>query len=179
MLAAWLKLLHIAALSVWAGGLLALPAQLVRERRAAQQDPAADLGTLWQHRVSRFAYDVVVSPAALVAIGSGTALIFVTRPLEGWLFLKLVSVAALVAVHMYTGRIIDQIEEPELRLTARRAQVLFGLALVFIALILWLVLQKPAVPASLLPPWLLQGPDEPPIQFPLGQWGSSMPLTPT
>lgn len=179
MLAAWLKLLHIAALSVWAGGLLALPGQLARERRAARQDPAAGLGPLWQHRVSRFAYDAVVSPAAIVAIASGTALIFATRPLEGWLFLKLVGVTALVAVHMYTGRIIDQIEEPDLRPTARRARLMFLLALVCICLILWLVLKKPAIPEAMFPAWLLQGPAEPPIGLPLGQRASPMPLTPT
>lgn len=187
MLVAWLKALHIAALSVWAGGLLALPGQLARERRAAQHEVTDRLGPIWEHRVSRFDYDLVISPAAILTIGSGTALIFVTRPLEGWLFLKLVSVAALVGVHMYTGRIIDQLGEPAHHPTPRRALVVFSLALVFICLILFLVLQKPVIPESLFPGWLREAPDEPPFELPFqspsqvpeGHSGSPIPLTPT
>lgn len=176
MLAVWLKALHIAALSIWGGGLLALPGIMAREYRSVAGD-AGNLGALWRHRVSRFAYDLIVSPAAVVAIGSGTALIFVTMPLEGWLFLKLAAVGGLVVVHMWVGRIIDQFEAPEQPPTPLISTVLSTLAILFICLILWLVLQKPDVPESLFPGWLLERPD--PLPFDLGQSGSSADFTPT
>lgn len=173
MTAVWLKILHIGALSIWCGGLLALPGLLAREYRAPDGD-AEGLGHLWQHRMSRFAYDVIVSPAAVIAIASGTALLFVTRPLEGWMFLKLAAVAGLVVTHMAVGRVIDRIEAPDLRPTRRLATMLVAAAATFIVLILWLVLQKPPVGDGLFPDWLLRGRDGA-----LGQSGSSLPFTPT
>lgn len=174
MLAAWLKALHIVALALWGGGLLALPGLILREHRVTS-DETADLGALWRHRVSRFAYDVIVSPAAIVAVGSGTALIFVTRPLEGWFFLKLAAVAGLVVTHMVIGRFIDRFERPELQVTRSLAPALLMAATFFVCLILWLVLQKPAIPDNLFPGWLLERPGD----APFGQSGSSATLMPT
>ncbi len=175
MLAVWLKALHIAALALWGGGLMALPGLMVREQRVTAGE-AGRLDAVWRYRVSRFAYDVIVSPAAVVAIGSGTALIFVTRPLEGWLFLKLAAVAGLVVTHMAVGRYIDRLDTPALRPAGRMATALLVATILFICVVLWLVLQKPAIPESLFPGWLLEGPDA--LPWPLAQSGSSA-LTPT
>ena len=175
MLAVWLKALHIAALALWGGGLLALPGLMARENRAMAGE-GGGFDEVWRHRVSRYAYDVIVSPAAVVAIGSGTALIFATRPLEGWLFLKLAAVGGLVVIHMAVGRFIDRFEAPELRPAGPMATALLMAALLFICLILWLVLQKPAIPENFFPGWLLEGPDA--LPWPLAQSGSSA-LTPT
>ncbi len=155
-LAAWLKALHIAALAVWAGGLLALPGMLIREQRFAE----GDSHTLWQHRFSRFAYDVLISPAAVITVGSGTALIFVTWPLHGWLFAKLAAVGALAIMHIQVGRIVDHIEAPEATPTRLRTSAIVGAAIVLIVLILWLVLQKPVFDKTLFPSWLLRGPGQ-------------------
>jgi uncharacterized membrane protein len=149
-LAVWLKAVHIGAIAVWAGGLLALPGLLRREHAA---DPAAEL--IWRYRFSRFAYDLVVSPAAVIAIASGTALIFITWPITGWLFVKLAVVAGLLAAHMMTGRIIDLLETPRSPPTLWRTRLLAGAALLCVCLILWLVLQKPDLPPELFPEWLL------------------------
>ena len=176
MLAVWLKALHIAALALWGGGLLALPGLMAREQRVAVGE-AGRLDAVWRHRVSRFAYDVIVSPAAVVAIGSGTALIFVTRPLEGWLFLKLAAVGGLVITHMAVGRYIDQLDTAALRPAGRMATALLVAAILFICLILWLVLQKPAIPEGFFPGWLLDGPRA--LPWPFAQCGSSADLMPT
>lgn len=175
MLAIWLKALHIAALTLWGGGLLALPGLIAHESRA----PAGKAGrvdAVWQHRVSRYAYDVIVSPAALVAIGSGTALIFVTRPLEGWLFLKLAAVGGLVITHMAVGRCVDQLEGQDIRPSGPLSTALLIAAIFFISLVLWLVLQKPVIPESLFPGWLLEGPSA--LPWPFVQSGSSAVLMP-
>lgn len=177
MLAVWLKALHIAALAIWGSGLLALPGLTAREYRLAAAARDETLERLWTHRMSRFAYDVIVSPAAVVAIASGTALIFVTRPLEGWLFLKLAAVGGLVVTHMAVGRLIDQSEAPQFRATRPVTLTLLAATIVFVCLVLWLVLQKPAIPEALFPGWLLDHPEEPPL--PLLQSGSSGILVPT
>lgn len=167
-LAAWLKALHIAALAVWAGGLLALPGMLIREQRVV----GGDTHTLWQHRFSRFAYDVLISPAAVITVGSGTALLFVTWPLHGWLFVKLAAVGALAITHLQVGRIIDHIEAPAATPTRLRTAAIVAAASVLIVLILWLVLQKPAFDKTLFPSWLLRGPGQ-------ADLSSSLTLTPT
>jgi len=156
MLAVWLKALHIAALAIWGGGLLALPGLTTRELRVAAATADDPLERIWAHRMSRFLYDAIVSPAAVVAIASGTALIFVTRPLDGWLFLKLAAVTGLVVTHMGVGRLIDQAEAPEFRATRFVTRALSVSTLVFLCIILLLVLQKPAIPGTLFPDWLLE-----------------------
>jgi len=163
MLAVWLKALHIATLAIWGGGLLALPGLSLRELRVAE---GGQFSGIWTHRMSRFVYDVIVSPAAVVAIASGTALIFVTRPLEGWLFLKLAAVGGLVATHMLVGRLIDQTEAPQFEATRLVTTGLSLATIVFILLILWLVLQKPAIPEAVFPGWLLDHPDDVPLPLP-------------
>jgi putative membrane protein len=176
MLAAWLKALHIATLALWGGGLLALPGLIAREYRVAAGD-GGGLDAVWRHRVSRFAYDVIVSPSAVVAIGSGTALIFVTQPLEGWLFVKLAAVGGLVVTHMAVGRCIDQIEAPSIGPPRWLTTSLLIAAIVFISLVLWLVLQKPVIPEGLFPGWLFERPGVWP--WPFAQSPSSPDLTPT
>jgi uncharacterized membrane protein len=70
-----LKFVHLAAIAVWSGGLLVLPF-LFWQRATVAAGP--DLDRL--HRLTRFVYVGMTSPAAVVAIGSGTALIFLKPP---------------------------------------------------------------------------------------------------
>ena len=66
-----LKFVHLAAIALWSGGLVALPF-LFWQRRTLEA--GLDLDRL--HRVARLVYVELTSPAAFVAIASGTALIF-------------------------------------------------------------------------------------------------------
>jgi len=67
----FLKFAHLAAIAIWSGGLLVLPF-LFWQRGTVADGP--DLDRL--HRITRFVYVGMTSPAAVIAIGSGTALIF-------------------------------------------------------------------------------------------------------
>jgi len=177
MLAVWLKALHIVTLAIWTGGLLALPGLTAREFKIADAERTDAVDHFWTHRMSRFVYDVIVSPAAVLAIASGVALIFVTRPLDGWMFLKLAAVSGLVVTHMAVGRLVDQAEAPQFHATRPVTTALLASTIVFICLILGLVLQKPAIPDTLFPAWLLERPETAPL--PLLQSGWSGVLMPT
>ena len=83
----FLKFVHLGAIALWSGGLIALPF-LFWQRRALE--PGLDLDRL--HRVTRFVYVELTSPAAFVAIGSGTALIFLQATFAEWFSLKMVLV---------------------------------------------------------------------------------------
>lgn len=80
----WLKLVHIAAISVWCAGMLGLPLLFLR-RNSVRDEP--DLNRL--HRLVRRLYVVVMSPAAFLAVASGTGLIFLRATYAPWFGVKL------------------------------------------------------------------------------------------
>lgn len=146
-----LKTAHIIALAVWAGGLIALPAFLRRDGELPSRAAAVRL-----HHFSRFAYDALASPAAVLTIATGTALIFFIQ-VDAWLFLKLAAVAGMGAVHMLVGRVLDQLEAPDAS-PGRWTRMLLTIgACVFILAVLGFVLGRPAIPDAWLPGWLLDG----------------------
>ena len=73
----WLKFLHIAALAVWMAGLLYLPALLCAHRRINDRQDFARV-----RMASRFVYLLIASPAACIAVGAGTALLFLNPGME-------------------------------------------------------------------------------------------------
>ncbi|MCH8488715.1 MAG: CopD family protein [Oceanicaulis sp.] len=159
-----LKIVHIAAIAVWAGGLVALPALLLRNDEMSGRAAVVSL-----HHFSRFAHDALISPAAVLAIASGTALIFFVAA-DHWLFLKLVAVAGMVGVHMLIAGALDQLEESVVRLAPWNRTVLTIAASLFILAVLALVLGRPVIPTDWMPEWLLEGQDG---ELPLISDGSS------
>ncbi|RUR28614.1 hypothetical protein ELY33_13785 [Vreelandella andesensis] len=102
----WLKLLHIAALVIWCGALLYLPALLLHSLQL-RKDAGFAQGT---PPMPRFFYNSIATPAALVAIASGTLLFLLHGLLGGWLILKLGAVLLMVAAHGCFGWLILRLE---------------------------------------------------------------------
>ena len=146
-----LKFLHVAAISVWAFGLLALPV-LFRQRNAVAEGPA--LHAL--HRAARFSYIGAISPAAILAIASGLALIPLRSTFDLWFLAKLLAVAGLVMLHLIAGSTMVTLFADKRRYPGWR----FGGGILIIgaviSAILFLVLEKPAFapdfPAALTEP---------------------------
>ncbi|WP_035704906.1 CopD family protein [Niveispirillum irakense] len=144
---ALLKFIHIAAIAIWAGGLLALP--LLYARRFAV--PAGDELFRLQG-VVRFSYVMLLSPAAFIAVGSGTALIFLRETFVAWFSLKLAFVALLVLMHIASGLIIIRLFKEDAPLPRPTYPLVGGTILMAVLAILFLVLAKPDIdPAALLP----------------------------
>src|SRR5690606_17007762 len=59
----------------------------------------------------RFLYVGILSPAAFIAIGSGTALIFLRQPYHPWFSIKLALVGLLVIAHIVNGLVIVRLFE--------------------------------------------------------------------
>src|SRR5690606_32333311 len=89
-----LKFVHIIAIAGWSAGLICLPFLYVQRRRL-RGDALHRL-----HNFTRFFYVALVSPAAFVAVGSGTALIFVQATFEPWFAVKLAFVGIMVIIHV-------------------------------------------------------------------------------
>lgn len=133
-----LKLLHFMALICWCGVLLYLPAMIAAGTRSRDEMFYRDHAHL-----TRTVFNLLATPAALLAIGSGTALFLREAIFDPWLILKLTTVAGMVLCHALCGVLILRIEraaEPALR----RNCLLIGLLLsALIGATLWLVLAKP------------------------------------
>ncbi|CAM3099343.1 membrane protein [Ectopseudomonas mendocina] len=133
-----LKLLHFIALIGWCGALLYLPAMIAAGTRSSD-----DLFYRDHAHLTRTIFNLIATPAALLAIGSGTALFLRESIFDAWLIVKLTTVAGMVLCHALCGVLILRIErvsDPALR----RDCLLIGLLLtVLIGATLWLVLAKP------------------------------------
>lgn len=134
----WLKAIHFAALLVWSGSLFALPALFAAHRSVAGPVAEADARAM-----TRFAYIAVASPAAIIAIASGAALIHPTGAYAGWLALKLTLVALMAGFHLLLGRSVIVLHDRPRAWPARHALLLAFAPAPLIAGVLYLVLAKP------------------------------------
>ena len=144
----WLKVLHIATLSLWCGALLYMPALIMAQARSATTNEAAplDIG----QGLPRAVYTLFATPMALLAIISGS-LLFVgvlnpddpTRDFPAWLLVKLLLVAGMVVCHALNGWLIQRSEQMQLKGLGIFGYGAMTLSAVLIVGVLWLVLATP------------------------------------
>jgi putative membrane protein len=135
----WLKFIHVASIALWSAGLIALPF-LYYQRRGLVDDALHRL-----HAFARFFYVGIVSPAAFVAIGTGAALILLQGTYENWFSAKLVAVAAMTGIHIFSGLMILKLFEPGRSYPAGRFIFVVTLTLIAVGAVLTLVLGKPDI----------------------------------
>jgi protoporphyrinogen IX oxidase len=136
----WLKLLHLAAVTVWCGALLYLPLAIAAAGRGGEEATA-------RGPVLRALFIGVATPAALVAIASGTLIFLLHGPLAPWLVAKLGVVALVVLVHGACGMLVLRAERAGSDAAPSRClrcHALFGIAAAGLAVVAWLALAKPA-----------------------------------
>lgn len=101
----WLKAFHIIAVICWFAGIFYLPRIFVYHAMSEDRATRAQLAIM-AGKLYRF-----VSPFALFTIVFGLAMI-AQHPdyylQAGWMWLKLVFVGALVAYHLYCGRLVKR-----------------------------------------------------------------------
>jgi len=138
-----LKFVHLAAIAIWSAGLIVLPF-MFRQRRTL------DLG--WEldrlHRMTRFVYVEIASPAAVVAIASGTALIFLQATFQEWFSTKLVLVGAMAMLHVVAGLVLGRLFLADGRFGRASCVALSSAYIVLITAIIWIVLAKPHIDSN-------------------------------
>lgn len=139
----FLKFLHLAAIALWSGGLIALPFLFWQRRGLAA---GAELDRL--HRVTRLVFVELTSPAAFIAIGSGTILIFLQATFAEWFSLKMVFVGIMAMLHVVAGLVMAQLYLPDGRFSRFSYVTLTTAYVLVIAAILWIVLAKPHIDAN-------------------------------
>jgi len=137
-----LKFIHLGTIAVWSAGLIVLPF-LFWQRRSLE---GMELYRL--HRLTRFVYVGMTSPAAFLAIGSGTALIFLQSTFLEWFSLKMVLVGILVMLHVVAGSILMHLFEPGGTFSRYSCIVLTASFLVLTTAIIGVVLVKPHIEAN-------------------------------
>ena len=166
---ALLKALHIAALSIWCAGLMLLPVLMHFNGRG--EAIRHQEGYALFRRISHFGYTMVITPAAIIAVAAGTALILMMELVSPWLLAKLVAVCGMVLVHAWLGHLIVRTGEGagDYRMPPPLIALVIGVPLMLT--VLWLVLAKPDLTGltALLPGFLLepQGRDLPGILTPI------------
>lgn len=144
-----IKALHISTLVIWCGGLIALPLMLSRHDPAITQADYANI-----RRYTHFTFVLVVTPAAVLAIGSGTVLIFMREVFQPWLFAKLSAVCLLVLSHAWLGHVVIRVAETAGRHVPPHPRPVIALQLALMLTILVLVLAKPDPGGIDMPGWL-------------------------
>jgi uncharacterized membrane protein len=138
-----LKFVHLAAIAIWSAGLIVLPFMFWQRRIL---DLGGELDRL--HRMTRFVYVEIASPAAFVAIGSGTALIFLQATFQEWFSTKMALVAALAMLHVVAGLVLGRLFLADGRFGRVSYVALSSAYIVLITAIIWIVLAKPHIDAS-------------------------------
>ena len=143
------KGLHIAALLLWGAGLIGLPLLLAEHRR--------DDGQIEYQQIRRFThygYTRLLTPAAVIAVAAGTALLFLRGVFVPWMFAKLALVAGLVALHAWIGNLVVRMGEHNNRRQPSPPLPLVIAGLTLMTGILLLVLGKPDIGTDIVPDWL-------------------------
>ncbi|MFD1911542.1 CopD family protein [Halodurantibacterium flavum] len=141
----WLtKFAHVSAIALWAGGMIVLPF-LFRQRSHVEGDEEHRL-----HRLTRFLYVTLMSPAAFIAVGTGIGLIFLRETFVEWFSLKLAAVGVLAGMHVLSGLLVLKLFDTDERVKFGwpRTWVMTVVNLGAVGAILFLVLAKPGLDAN-------------------------------
>lgn len=144
-----LKAIHIAAMLCWCAALVALPLLLLSYGRARDQRHYTEFRLL-----THYGYVGFASPAAVIAVAAGTALIFAAQVFDLWFAAKLAFVSAMALIHALIGQMIEHSGEAQARKPGHgpwprrgKPMILPLIALIgglaCIGAVLWLVLAKP------------------------------------
>lgn len=137
-------MLHVAAIAIWVSGLVSLPGLYAQRARLEGGDTLLRLQAM-----VRFAYVVIISPAAYMAIASGTVLIFMRETYGGWFSVKLALVAVLALGHVLTGLVVIRLFREGQTYPVWRFVAVTVFTSTVAVLILVVVLAKPAIPQIL------------------------------
>lgn len=137
-LIAWLKVLHVMTLLVWAGTLFYLPGLITAHCRVENRQAFYRVRT-----ITRRTYIVVASPAAILTILTGSLLVPFTGADGGWLALKLTAVGLMVVFHVACGAMITALGRNPKAYDLDHFDWLAIVPAVLVPVVLWLVMGKP------------------------------------
>lgn len=138
--------LHIITLLIWCATLLYLPALIagIHTQQIAISEPGNKYGS-----VARFLFTFISTPAALLAIITGTLVFLINHTVEVWLIAKLTLVVMLAVSHTLAGLLLLHTQDRNPKPIQIWCKLLSVLVALLMIAIVWTVLAKPA--AEVLP----------------------------
>ena len=145
----WVLTLHIAVMLLWCGTHLLLLVLLkgLHSHRGTDAPSLLELDN--SAALPRWLFTRLTTPAALLAIMSGTGVFLLNHTIEAWLLLKLVLVTLLVIALTLTGLLLLSARELPAARVQRYCNALLVVSCSLMLSIVWTVLAKPQ--AELLP----------------------------
>ncbi len=153
---ALVKGLHIIGLAVWCAGLLALPIIILTYGRG--KDAQTRAGYTEFRLLTHRCYVEFATPAAVIAVGAGTLLLFLEEVRDPWMMAKLAAVAGMALCHAWIGFVVATTGDKKGAYRPSTPVPVLIIVPGLIGMVLWLVLAKPdLIPlVTLLPDWLLE-----------------------
>ena len=138
----WIKALHVIAVIAWMAGLLYLPRLYVYHAGVTPDSEAAAHFRVMERRLLR----AIMNPALIAVLIFGGLLLANFGPGEwraGWLHVKLLCVAVLIAIHMLLARWRRQLEAGKSPQTARTYRIVNEIPALLMVIIVIMVIVRP------------------------------------
>ncbi|MFN6572035.1 protoporphyrinogen oxidase HemJ [Dendronalium sp. ChiSLP03b] len=155
----WFKAFHIIGIVVWFAGLFYLVRLFIYHIEADQEpEPARTILKNQYQIMEKRLYRIITTPGMLVTVAMAIGLL-TTEPdvlKEGWLHVKLLFVALLLAYHHYCGRLMKQLAADECRWNSQQMRALNEAPTVMLMVIVLLAVFKNNLPTDITA-WLIFG----------------------
>ncbi|MBH8577859.1 protoporphyrinogen oxidase HemJ [Nostocaceae cyanobacterium CENA369] len=155
----WFKAFHIIGIVVWFAGLFYLVRLFIYHIEANQEpEPARTILKNQYQIMEKRLYRIITTPGMLVTVAMAIGLL-TTEPdvlKEGWLHIKLLFVALLLAYHHYCGRLMKQLAADECRWNSQQMRALNEAPTVMLMVIVLLAVFKNNLPTDITA-WLIFG----------------------
>jgi putative membrane protein len=147
----WLKSFHIVGVVAWFAALFYLVRLFIYHVEAAERSPAERAVLEPQFALmERRLYRIIGTPAMWLTVLTAIGMLLVQPGWlrEGWLWAKLVLVAALLVYHIWCGRAIERLAAGTLALSSRRLRALNEVPTLILVVVVLLVVFKSQLPIT-------------------------------
>ncbi|MBE9053957.1 protoporphyrinogen oxidase HemJ [Nostocales cyanobacterium LEGE 11386] len=148
----WFKAFHIIGIVVWFAGLFYLVRLFIYHAEANQEpEPARTILKNQYQIMEKRLYNIITTPGMLVTVAMAIGLVS-TEPevlKQGWLHIKLLFVALLIAYHHYCSRLMKQLATDECRWSGQQLRALNEAPTVMLVVIVLLAVFKNNLPTDI------------------------------
>ncbi|YAF95592.1 MAG: protoporphyrinogen oxidase HemJ [Nodularia sp. CChRGM 3473] len=148
----WFKAFHIIGIVVWFAGLFYLVRLFIYHAEANQEpEPARTILKNQYQIMEKRLYNIITTPGMLVTVAMAIGLVS-TEPevlKQGWLHIKLLFVALLLAYHHYCSRLMKQLATDECRWSGQQLRALNEAPTVMLVVIVLLAVFKNNLPTDI------------------------------
>ncbi len=155
----WFKAFHLVGIVVWFAGLFYLVRLFIYHVEANEQpEPARTILKNQYQIMEKRLYNIITTPGMAVTIAMAIGLL-TTEPdvlKQGWLHIKLLFVAVLLAYHYYCSRLIKQLAADECTWGSQQLRALNEAPTVLLVAIVLLAVFKNNLPTDITA-WVILG----------------------